>query len=53
VTILKPLSSKTLSTTEELILVNEQTFFNDSDREVTYEVNMQVTKEKTTSSGWS
>jgi len=35
-TVLKPISSEVLSTTEELILVNEDSYYNDTDRETMY-----------------
>jgi hypothetical protein len=33
---LKPISSELISTTEDLILVNEATYFNDTDRDTTF-----------------
>lgn len=52
-TILKPISSEVLSTSEDLILVNEATYYNNTDRETNFQVNMEVSKAKTTTSGWS
>ena len=47
-----PISSELISSTEELILVNEATYFNDTDRDTNFTVNMEVSKTKTTTSGW-
>jgi hypothetical protein len=49
---LVPISSELISSTEELILVNEATYFNDTDRDTNFTVNMEVSKTKTTTSGW-